>query len=317
MKRLGLFVATLAALAVTVGVSQPAEAQGLAIGGSNSNFGSARLSAGFTPDPHTVQITSGGTLNVSGMGLGSGCVGHATRQPDFILHLSGQSSMLRFFNVAAGDTALVINDGSGTWHCNDDSHGGQNPTVSIRNAPAGQYDIWVTSYNSGENLRGTLHITELQNRHPGNSGGSGSSGSGGLSIGGNSSNFGSANIAAGFTPDPRTVTITSGGTLHVNGMGLGAGCVGYATRQPDYIVNLSGQSSMLRFYNVAGGDTALVINDGGGNWHCNDDSHGGQNPTVSIQNAPAGQYDVWVTSYNSGDNIRGTLHITELNNRHP
>jgi hypothetical protein len=74
--------------------------------------------------------------------------------------------MLRFYVDGDGDTGLVINDGSGRWHCNDDSYGGTNPTVTIYDAPSGQYDVWVTSYESGEAVTGKLYITELENRHP-------------------------------------------------------------------------------------------------------------------------------------------------------
>jgi hypothetical protein len=49
---------------------------------------------------------------------------------------------------------------------------------------------------------------------------------------------------------------------------------------------------MLRFYNIGGGDTGLVM--------------------VNIHGAPSGQYDVWVTSYQSGESIRGTLYVSEL-----
>jgi hypothetical protein len=57
--------------------------------------------------------------------------------------------MLRFYNIGGGDTGLVINDASGRWHCDDDSHSGLDPEVNIHGAPSGQYDVWVTSYQSG------------------------------------------------------------------------------------------------------------------------------------------------------------------------
>ena len=120
------------------------------------------------PDPATVSITSGGSLDASRMGLAPGCGGYVTRQPDFILDYEDAASFLRFYATARGngDTTLVINDGAGRWHCNDDSHGGLNPTVDIRNPPSGQYDIWVGSYQARENIRAQLHVTELRSNHP-------------------------------------------------------------------------------------------------------------------------------------------------------
>ncbi len=140
---------------------------------------------------------------------------------------------------------------------------------------------------------------------------------GGLAIGGRASNFGRQALRGGFTPDPFTTTFTSGGNLDASQQGLAPGCRGFVTRQPDYIVDYSNAASFLRFYATAGGDTTLVINDGAGRWHCNDDSHGGLNPTVDIANPPSGQYDIWVGSYRASENIRAQLHVTELRSNHP
>ena len=159
-------VALAAAIAV-IGVGGVVVAQsGLAIGGNASNFGRQTLRGGFMPDPHTVSIVSGGNLDASTMGLAPGCRGHVTRQPDFILDYQNAASFVRFYATSQGDTTLVINDAAGRWHCNDDSHGGLNPTVDIANPPSGQYDIWVGSYRGNENLRSTLHVTELRSQHP-------------------------------------------------------------------------------------------------------------------------------------------------------
>jgi hypothetical protein len=132
------------------------------------NFGSQSLSAGFSPDPHTETMVSGGEVDVSACGLGSGCTGYATEAPDFRIQWSGSSSRLRIFFVADGgeDTTLVINDPNGDWHCNDD-YSGLDPMVEFPNPFTGQYDIWVGSYSSGDYVNGTLYATELD-YHPGN-----------------------------------------------------------------------------------------------------------------------------------------------------
>lgn len=159
-------IALAAAMAI-VGVGGVVVAQsGLAIGGNASNFGRQTLRAGFVPDPHTVSITSGGNLDASQMSLAPGCRGHVTRQPDYIVDYQNAGSFLRFYATSSGDTTLVINDAAGRWHCNDDSHGGLNPTVDITNPPSGRYDVWVGSYRANENLRSTLHTTELRSQHP-------------------------------------------------------------------------------------------------------------------------------------------------------
>ena len=96
----------LAAGLLVIGSHAQTIAQGsLNIGGSNANFGVHRLNGGFMPDPMTVSVVSGGSLNVRNMGLGAGCTGYATSNPDVILQYNNAASFLRFFVRASGDTA--------------------------------------------------------------------------------------------------------------------------------------------------------------------------------------------------------------------
>jgi hypothetical protein len=135
----------------------------LTIGGNTANFGGQALSPGFSPDPLSVPVVSGGNIDASR--LPNGCAGWITSQPDYIVHLTGPSHHLRFYALSSADTTLVINAADGSWQCNDDSYGGLNPTVSIAQAPAGQYDVWVGSYQSGVQAQAVLHVTELD-YHP-------------------------------------------------------------------------------------------------------------------------------------------------------
>ena len=144
----------------------PASGGALQIGGRTANFGVRRVSPGFVPDPINVVVTSGGNIDTSSIGIGAGCRGFVTRNPDQIIRLTGTSANLRLYVTAPGDTTLLINDAAGRWHCNDDSYGGTNPTLDIENAGPGQYDVWVGSYRAGEMIRGVLHITELAANHP-------------------------------------------------------------------------------------------------------------------------------------------------------
>ncbi|MBL8603352.1 MAG: hypothetical protein JNK72_15615 [Myxococcales bacterium] len=159
-------VGLLGALAVS-GYGSQVTAQGaLQIGGRQANFGVRPVSPGFVPDPVSVNIVSGGNIDARNLGLGPGCVGFVTRQPDYIVRLTGTSSFLRFYVTAGADTTLLVNTASGRWACNDDSFGGVNPSVDLTNAGPGQYDVWVGSYQSGTQARGSLNITELQSNHP-------------------------------------------------------------------------------------------------------------------------------------------------------
>lgn len=158
----------------TTPVTVTASPQALVIGGSVSNFGETHLSTGFLPDPHQVALVSGASVesfvNIDEAGItpnNSGtCTGFATSAPDYIVHLDSPGALLRFFVNAPGDTTLVINDGAGNWWCSDDDGGNLNPLIEIASPPAGQYDVWVGSYEPGANIQAVLSVTELDTNHP-------------------------------------------------------------------------------------------------------------------------------------------------------
>jgi serine protease Do len=275
------------------------------------NYGEVSLNAGFTPDPFEQAMTSGGSVDASY--LGSGCNGFATSAPDFRLRWTGTSSRLRIMFMATEatrDTTIIVNAADGSWRCNDDT-GGLNPMVELANPTAGTYDIWVGSYSSGTFVPGTLRITELDLMPNASAPDPGSStGTLNFSL---APTFGERTLNAGFTPDPFEQAITSGGTVNVSY--LGSGCTGFATSAPDFRLRWTGTSSRLRIMfiaSTAGQDTTLIVNTPTATWACNDD-YNGLNPMVEFTSPAAGQYDIWIGSYSSGQYISGTLKITELN----
>ncbi|MBL8134845.1 MAG: SH3 domain-containing protein, partial [Anaerolineae bacterium] len=129
------------------------------------NYGSTALTSGFVPDPFTVGITSGGSVNVSY--LGGGCTGFTTSAPDFsVNYTSGAFPLLRFYFVGSGDSTMVINSPSGSYHCIDDSFGTLNPTIDFNSPQSGRYDVWIGSFASGTFISGTLSVTESSGNHP-------------------------------------------------------------------------------------------------------------------------------------------------------
>jgi hypothetical protein len=125
-------------------------------------YGTVELAAGFQPDPHTQQIAAGGAFDASQ--LGGTCVGWVAQAPDYRVNWTAGSGQLPLiFSVASdADTTLVINGADGSWICDDDGgNEGMNPSVSIQNAPSGQYDVWVGTYSQGELQDSTLHVSEV------------------------------------------------------------------------------------------------------------------------------------------------------------
>jgi hypothetical protein len=347
MRFLLVGVAAFAVLAALLAPGDSVAAQGGLDFTRNPNYGSVNLAPGFQPDPHTVQVTSGGSVSISSVLTGNECRGFATAAPDYRVSLAGSTSLLRLFFVSQGDTTLVVNDAAGNWYCDDDSFGTLHPTIDLVNAAPGQIDIWVGSFSSGSFVSGTLYVTEFNTVTPAaptatggglGSGGQGQggglmqptptpvlgSGMGNVPAGGNpgtatgmglsfsaTPNYGSVNLMAGFTPDPHTVQVTSGGGVNVASNITGTECRGFVTEAPDYRINWSGTTSLLRLFFVSQGDTTLVINDAMGNWYCDDDSFGTLNPTIDLVNPAPGQIDIWVGSFSSSAFVNGTLYVTE------
>ncbi|MBN1179612.1 MAG: hypothetical protein JXD18_10390 [Anaerolineae bacterium] len=298
---------------------EPTEEPIVAAGGLDftldPTFGSGSLETGFVPDPFTVELVSGGDVDVDTLNLGPSCTGYALSAPDYRLNFTGESPFgLRIFFVATSgeDATLIVNDPQGNWHCNDDFND-LNPLIELDTPPEGQYDIWVGSYSAEDFIEGTLYITEL-GLDPAsveeNTGGTVDAGALDFT---QPATFGEEEIAAGFLPDPFTVDIVSGGAVNVNNLDMGM-CRGHAAVAPDFRFFWSGDAATLRIFFVPedeGEDTTLIINTPSADWACNDD-YAMFDPLVEFENPAAGQYDVWVGSYMQDELIAGTLYITEL-----
>jgi hypothetical protein len=126
----------------------------------NPNYGTATLSAGFTPDPYVVNVQSGGSLNASN--LSSDCRGFISDAPDVrLVYTSGSYPLIISANSSA-DTTLVVNAPDGRWYCSDDEGtNGMNPMVRFNRPQGGRYEIWVGTYGNASLQPAQLHISEL------------------------------------------------------------------------------------------------------------------------------------------------------------
>jgi len=126
----------------------------------NPTFGTVNLTTGFTPDPYTVPITAGGTIDATQ--VFDRCRGMIANAPDYRLHFNAGSLPLSFGSQSNRDTTLVINAPDGSWYCDDDGGEGLNAHVTFNNPQSGQYDIWIGTYGTNSDLaQATLTISEL------------------------------------------------------------------------------------------------------------------------------------------------------------
>jgi len=296
MKKILFVASSILALSFASGASMAQDPS------AQPSYGSVNLDAGFTPDPYTVDITSGGAQDASM--LPGNCRGWVADAPDFDLYYQAGSYDLTIAAVSDSDTTLVINSPDGSWYCNDDGGEGLNPLMTFNNPQSGLYDIWIGSYSEGDFASAVLSISEVGLAADLNT------------LSGNGPDysldaaFGSVTLNAGFAPDPFTAAITSGGGYSASM--VASECRGWVAEAPDYSVNYSAGSFDLTIASTSDSDTTLLINGPNGEWYCDDDSGAGLNPLLTFSNPASGRYDVWVGSYSEGEFANSTLSVSEI-----
>ncbi|MET0183705.1 MAG: hypothetical protein ABW199_12555, partial [Caulobacterales bacterium] len=276
---------------------------------ARGTFGEVRLQTGFSPDPHTISVNAGGTIDASSA-VGGNCTGMIAARPDFTVRYTAGSLPLYISSTSDSDTTLVVRAPNGTFTCDDDSAGALDPVVHFQTPQSGKYQIWVGRFGTGatDTPRATLGISEIGAQSDDDTA-SDETQRPDASL---TPAYGVLALSAGFNNDPRTVSIQAGGSYNATGLGV-AGCTGFIARAPDYRVNYTAGSLPLIFSVAANSDTTLVINGPNGQWQCDDDSgNAGLNPMVRFDQPASGQYDVWVGTYASGATQASTLHISEL-----
>jgi S1-C subfamily serine protease len=275
-------VLALAACGSAFGVAGEVAAQDL---DAKGRYGVVKLEGNFQPDPHRAKVEAGGPDSAAA--LGSACAGFINNErPDYEINYSKPDQYALGIYVRGDvDTTLVVNDPAGQWHCNDDfsARGGRNPGVVFENPGAGNYDIWVGTYEQdGTGTDVELVISEIGPPWE--------------------PLYGSAELAANFEPDPHVTEVRAGGSDLAET--LAQGCVGYVNAvQPDYGITYSAGQYALGLFVEGTEDSTLVVEDPNGRWYCNDDfsSDSGHNPGVVLDDPVDGFYRIWVGTYAEGD----------------
>lgn len=124
--------------------------------------------------------------------------------------------------------------------------------------------------------------------------------------------YGTINLNAGFTPDPRVIQLEAGGSISAQN-NVSSSCRGWIAQAPDVRLNYRAGDLPLYLSVSAGSDTTLVVNGPDGSWYCDDDGGvNGLNPALRFGSPQSGQYDIWIGTYSSGALQRARLYISEL-----
>lgn len=265
------------------------------------------LQAGFLPDPQTRTVQAGGPLDVGALAVGEECYGNIDpRAPTLNMTFNGGPLQISAEPeddsggfTPADDLTLVILDPNGGWRCNDDAQD-LNPVVSWADAPDGDYNIWVGNYAENERVAATISFTEFVDV---------TDDDGGATLPG-----GASEICITCAPlyetvssgaQTQTVDVTAGGDFDASQ--LSGNCVGLITgEQPDITVQHGGGPLSVSVRSE--GDTTLVMNDSLGNWLCFDDTDG-LDPGYGWNNAPFGEYRVWVGTFAAADAAPATISV--------
>lgn len=294
-------------------------------------FGGITLETGFAPDPFIVSAVSGGSLDAASLDLGDACLGFVESAPDFRVQWNGDSDLLRFYFASDGDATMVVSGPNGVF-CNDDADDDfemLNPLVEFVNPANGAYNIWIGSYEQSEYIPGYLLITTLPvgeiapiqsdvlfdiadielgydiegTEEPTD-----------VLLPDADPNYERASLAPAFAPQPYALELLAGGWINAAALNTGADCVGYIAEVPDVSLVLDGAMQDLNIAFVSEkntDDTTMVIRDSSGRFYCDDDSGEGLAPLVVIDAAAAGEYDIWVGTYEDTGLIRGQLTVSE------
>jgi hypothetical protein len=147
-------------------VAPPPPSVGLIVNSGRANFGSITLYGSQLAQPYSMQVVSGGNIDASRVGLPSNCRGFVTQNPDVIVQYQQPGRQLGFFAEAQGDTTLVVRGPNGQWWCSDDEGGNRNPLIAMVNAQPGQYEIWVGSYNAGQQIQSRFVVYDPSIQQP-------------------------------------------------------------------------------------------------------------------------------------------------------
>ena len=120
-------------------------------------YGALNLTPSFTPDPYGVDMTPGGSVDVSY--LGDFCSGFATTAPDVRINISGsdksEQGTLWFRYVAANaNYVIVVRSPNGAYSCST-----TRGALGMKGGINGTWYVWIAGSVANTPVSGTLEIS--------------------------------------------------------------------------------------------------------------------------------------------------------------
>ena len=121
-------------------------------------FGSTSLESGFSPDPYTVDVEAGGSVDTADF---DPACGYTSYHPAFVLDWEAGDTepFLRIFFTPDEDTdtTLLVHTPDDEWLCEEGN--GTDPVLDLRSVSSGEYAIWVGTQQNGHPVEGSLSIS--------------------------------------------------------------------------------------------------------------------------------------------------------------
>ncbi|BAZ37982.1 hypothetical protein NIES4101_39120 [Calothrix sp. NIES-4101] len=130
-----------------------------------AHFGTIRLSPGFNPASTSISGYTGGSYSLSAITNrdinNKACLGFADPTPDHIIILEQDFSQLRLLvNSGGTDTTILIQAPDNTVYCGDDTDMNKNASINLKNPKAGNYKVWVGTFNANVKQNYTLNLQQ-------------------------------------------------------------------------------------------------------------------------------------------------------------
>lgn len=130
-----------------------------------ANFGNLTLTPGFDSSTAVVTGATGGAYSLSSIANrdrnDNPCIGFGDPTPDHIMTLEKDFPKLKLqVNSRGNDTTLVIQGSNGTVRCGDDTGSNKDASITGTNWKAGNYEIWVGSFDAGQRWNYSLSARE-------------------------------------------------------------------------------------------------------------------------------------------------------------